>query len=319
MIEQLIKKISSLSEFSEADIKTKIMEKQTELSGLISDEGAAYIVAKELGVQLLREQEKINIENIIPGMQNVDFNGRIVNISGIREFSTEKAKGRVMNITLADATGSIKMSVWNDEIEKVKDLAVGSIVRVRGYVKEDNLGIPEIRLGRFGSIQKSSADIPPVETLYKETRYERSNIIDLEENQKREIRAAMLQLFETSLFYPVCPKCGLSMKEGKCKEHGIVEPEYGMIITGILDDGTESIRAVFFNENAEKMLGMNRKDAKNIFDEKRSVTSVLENMELGKDIILEGKIRRNKYFDRLEFLVNNVKNFDIKNEIEMLI
>ena len=64
---------------------------------------------------------------------------------------------------------------------------------------------------------------------------------------------------------------------------------------------------------------VNRKDAKNIFDEKRSVTSVLENMELGKDIILEGKIRRNKYFDRLEFLVNNVKNFDIKNEIEMLI
>jgi len=320
MIEDLIKKISSSSGLSDREIKEKIIDKQTELSGLISDEGAAYIVAKELGVQLLREQEKLNIENVIPGMQNVDVIGRIINISGIRAFSTERAKGRVLNLTIADTTGSIRLSLWNEEIDKIKDFAVGSIVRVRGYVKEDNLGAPEIRLGRFGSLQKTSADLPPIEELAPtERRYERVKIADLKENQNGEIRAALLQAFETNMFFPICPDCGQSMKEGKCKEHGIVEPNYGLILTGIVDDGSESIRAVFFNENAEKILDMSKEEAKRIFDEKRSASVLLENIQLGKDLVFEGRVRRNKYFDRLEFVVNNVKNIDAKREIELML
>ena len=138
-------------------------------------------------------------------------------------------------------------------------------------------------------------------------------------NQNRQIKAALLQVFETGIFYPICPNCGLSLKEGKCKEHDIVEPDYGMILTGIADDGSENIRVVFFNENAEKVLGMEKNDAKKLFDEKKSASVILNSIELGKDLILEGKVRRNKYFDRLEFVANNVKNIDIKKEIEMII
>ena len=151
MIDELIKKISSLSEFSEAEIKTKVIEKQTELSGLISDEGAAYIVAKELGVQLLREQQKLNIENIIPGMQNVDIIGRIVNISGVREFSTEKAKGKVMNLSLADTTGSVRLSLWNNEIDKIKI----KNLTLLGLVPNDNT-ISEINISGKNLLNLSS-------------------------------------------------------------------------------------------------------------------------------------------------------------------
>ena len=116
MLNELIKKLSSESGLSESEIVSKIEEKRAELSDLISEEGAAYIVAKELGVAIIK-QERLDIANIIPGMQNVDVIGKITRISPIREFSTEKAKGRVANVTIADTTSSVRISLWNDGVE----------------------------------------------------------------------------------------------------------------------------------------------------------------------------------------------------------
>ena len=319
MLDELVKKISTLSGLNEQEVKLKISEKQTELSDLISDEGAAYIVAKELGIQLTREAERLKIANIIPGMQNVDVIGRIAKLTGIREFATERAKGKVMNIFLADETGSIRMSLWNNEITKITDFTVGSIVRVRGYVKEDNLGGAEIRLGRFGSIEMAEADIPPLEELTTEGGKERSRIAELKENYIKEVRAALVRVFETNLFFEVCPECGLSIKEGKCKDHGIVEPQYRLVISGIMDDGTGNMRIVFFGENAEKILKLSAEGAKALFDEKKSISEILEKVELGKDMLFEGRVRKNKYFERLEFIINNIKIPDNRYEVKKLI
>src|SRR3989338_10605546 len=101
MLHELIKKISSESGLDEREIMNKIEDKRVELSDLISEEGAAYIVAKELGVVMVR-QERLDIAHIIPGMQNVDIIGKIMKMSPVREFSTEKGSGRGANMTIAD-------------------------------------------------------------------------------------------------------------------------------------------------------------------------------------------------------------------------
>ena len=44
----------------------------------------------------------------------------------------------------------------------------------------------------------------------------------------------------------------------------------------------------------------------------------MQNVSLGTEYILEGKARKNDFFDRLEFVVNNIKSVDVKKEIEML-
>ena len=53
-LKDIIQEISKSSGSSESEVKKKIEEKQLELSGLVSAEGAAYIVGKELGVNLLK-------------------------------------------------------------------------------------------------------------------------------------------------------------------------------------------------------------------------------------------------------------------------
>lgn len=313
MLEELIKKIADSAKLDESDIRERIYDKQGELSGLISEEGAAYIVAKELGVNLLRKQERLNLANVAAGMQNVDVVGKAIRVFPVREFATEKSKGRVQNVIIADSTGSVRLSLWNDEIDNnaVKE---GDALHVRGFVRQDNVGEPEIRIGRYGTMQKIDEHID----VKIERRVDRSNIADLQEGQYREVRAALLQVFESNPFYSVCKECAASIKE-KCDLHPDAEADVELVVSGIVDDGTESIRAVLFRENAEKILGMSKNDAKNIFDKKKTLQAVFANVELGNEYVFDGKVRKNDFFQRLEFIVNNVKNVDVKEETSMLI
>ena len=64
------------------------------------------------------EIQKIDIRNLIPGMQNVEIVSKIGKISE-KEFKTEKAEGKLANIMLYDESGSIRLVLWNDEIDNV--------------------------------------------------------------------------------------------------------------------------------------------------------------------------------------------------------
>jgi len=315
-MDDLVKKISFASGMDEQEVIERIEDKKLEMSGLVSDEGAAYIVAKEMGIDLI-QQQKLNIESIMPGMQNVDITGKIMKISPVREFKTEKAEGRVANLLIADETGSARISLWNDEIGKIEELKEGEVIRIKGYVKENNMGSAEIRLGRYGLIAKSDDVIQ--KTKMRDA--ERGKISELREGQSRELRAAIVQVFEGNVFYEICPECKTRLKEDqdyKCSEHGEVQPDYGLILSCIIDDGTGNIRAVFFNEQAEKLMGMTKANAKKLFDRKKKIEAVLETVQTGKDLIITGKVRRNNFFDRLEFVVSDVREAESRKEIETI-
>lgn len=251
--------------------------------------------------------KRLNIENLIPGMQNIDVVGIISKISK-RDFTTDKGSGKLASVSISDETGSIRLVLWDSEIDRIEDLAEGDVVAVSGYVKEGLYGL-EIRLGRYGKIEKSH-----------EKMSRRARISDLKEGQRKDIRAAVVQLFESNPFYEVCPQCGLSLKEDGenyvCVSHGQIEPAYALHISGILDDGTDNIRGILFKEQAEKILGLNVNEAKDVVLRK-GTPALFQRARLG-EYVFEGQIRRNKFFDRLEFIVNKIRDVDIKEEIELL-
>ena len=58
-------KILENTDLTEEQLSDKIKEKLDQLSGLISEEGAAHIIANELGVKLLQTSGKLEIKNIL--------------------------------------------------------------------------------------------------------------------------------------------------------------------------------------------------------------------------------------------------------------
>ncbi len=311
-LEEITNKIAEQTGLENTLIQGKIEEKKAELSGLISAEGAAHLVARDLGIDLLkRVNRRLEIKNIVPGMRSVEIVARIAKIYPVREFERNGNKGRVSNIILWDPTGTVRISLWNDEIKITDALKEGDAVKVFGYSKEDNRGGAELRLGNRGKLEKTDTDLPPVEEIKIQER--QSNLSELREGSNTKIRGAIVQIFESDPFYEICPQCGIRVRANEnkffCDEHQYVTPDYSMVISGVIDDGSMSMRVVFFRETAEKLLGVSVKDALNLAKERMNRTApIIENSGklLGREFIFSGRVKKNAMFDRIEMIVSDV-------------
>ena len=81
---------------------------------------------------------------------NVDIVLDIFEKGDVREFQKFGKNGRVCNAKARDESGEITITLWNDDIDKVK---VGDKIHIKnGYVSEWQ-GEPQLGTGRFGEIE----------------------------------------------------------------------------------------------------------------------------------------------------------------------
>jgi len=173
------------SGLSREEIMKRIERKINELDNLITVEGAIYLVARELGIELPSERRRVTISSIVPGMRRVSFIGRVFKISRVVEFGVGR-KGKVVNLYIGDSTGYVKIPLWNEQVNFVsqKKVTVGSLVQIiNGYAKEGIYGEVEVSLGRLGMLkvlETENPEIPTAEELsQKFSSFERAKIKDV--------------------------------------------------------------------------------------------------------------------------------------------
>src|SRR3989344_5553581 len=92
--EEIVLKINEKTKMTTAEVEERIDKKLKQLSGLISKEGAAHIVANELGVKIFEPLSgKLQIKNILTGMRDVETVGKVLQVYEMREFSGENKSG----------------------------------------------------------------------------------------------------------------------------------------------------------------------------------------------------------------------------------
>jgi len=313
--EQLIEKIKSESSLTEAEIEARIKEKLDQLSGLISKEGAAHIIANQLGIRVLEQTSgKLQIKNILSGMRDVEVTGKVMQVYETREFKTEKREGKVGSFVLADETGSIRVVLWNDTADKLKSISEGSVARIQGgYVRERNNGI-EIHMNDRGKISIEQGEKVNVKSIEKK-------ISELKEGEEAEIFGTIVQAFGIN-FFEVCPGCGKRTKQANngfaCEKHGAIEPDYSYVLNAFLDDGTDSIRAVFFRNQLQQLLNKTKeqilafKDSPELFEQEK-------HLFLGSTIKVAGRTINNAGFGRTELIAQRVNTSpDIEKEKKVI-
>ncbi len=316
--ETLIQKIIEKSKLSREEVDKKIESKQKELSGLISKEGAAYIIAKDIGLDLFtKKKRRLQIRNIIGGIRNLDLTARVSKIFQPIHFEKNGKKSQVANVLLSDGSGLIRMSLWDDQVKLLEKLKPGMVIDIHGaYTKDDSRGGAEVRLSRRGGFKESDVELPKADT--SQAKSERNNISDLKENGTYELRATVVQLFESGPFYEICPDCGSRLKRTvkgfECQTHGVVSPSFSIVLSGVIDDGTGNMRTVFFRDAALKLINMNIDTAL------RYMNNLFENIDvLGKEFVLSGRVKKNQMFNRTEFVVSDVREVDAKEEVKNLV
>ena len=142
--EQMVQEILGRGKIGYDELMSRIKQRQEELSGFVTPEGAAIIVGRELGVELMKREPEIrelNIEDLMPGMSNIDIVGRAIRIHEPRTFErTDGSAGRVANLILQDKTGQVKVVFWDDKVSLIEEgkIQKGMALRVKGaYVRQE--------------------------------------------------------------------------------------------------------------------------------------------------------------------------------------
>ena len=110
------------------------------------------------------ENEKLKIEELLPGMRKVNISGKIIRLFPVRSFKTQKGEdGKVLNLVLADETSNIKVVIWDTNhialIEK-GEITEGDVVDISNGSMREN----EMHLGSFSEFKRSSKEMGEVMT-----------------------------------------------------------------------------------------------------------------------------------------------------------
>lgn len=299
---RILEKIAEVSGLSREEVERRVEAKRAKLSGLISYEGASQVVAAELGVNF--ENEKLKIDELLPGMRKVNTLGKIINLFPVRTFTTQKGdEGKVLNLVLADDTSNIKVVLWDtNHISLFEDESInnGDVIEISNASMRDN----EIHLGSFSEVKKSKEVLENVQT---EKKVREKRISDFKIGDSVSVRAYVVQSFEPR-FFEVNKDTGRKITEEE-RQSG-VKPEKRALINIVLDDGTESIRAVLFHERLKDIGLSDLEDTDKIILQREDL--------LGKEFVFSGNVRRNNFFNNEEFIIDGVKEIDLDGLISEL-
>jgi len=323
----LVTELENKSNLKKDDILNLVEKKYLEMKDLITREGAVYLVARELDIDLPdNTRARAPIKNVLPGMRNVNVIGRIFRISKINEFTKSNGTaGRVSNIFIGDNTGFVRIPLWDEQVKLLEEnvISIGDIIQVsNGLARENVFGDVEISLGRFGAINalEDYTELPPIEDLSKmflSIAPERTDISAVISGGNFEIKGTIVQLFRGNFLFSICPMCSGKIENNRCIEHGDVAPSHALVLSFVLDDSTGDLRCVLFRESAEKMCNVASEELSELEPENRY--QLLSGKLVGRQVILSGKVRKNKIFDRLEMMVNDFKDINPLEESKKLL
>jgi ssDNA-binding replication factor A large subunit len=237
-------------------------------------------------------------------MRKVNISGKIIRLFPVRSFKTQKGEdGKVLNLVLADETSNIKVVIWDTNhialIEK-GEITEGDVVDISNGSMREN----EMHLGSFSEFKRSSKEMGEVMTdrIIREKK-----ISEFKLGDSISVRAFIVQTFQPR-FFEVSKETGKKLTESE-REKGVATDRKALINI-VIDDGTETIRAVIFNDNLS-VLGLN--DLEN----PERLSYQIENL-LGREMIFSGNVRKNNFFNNEEFIVDGVKEVNLDELISQL-
>lgn len=171
--------IRNKPEISRSSLMELVQEKKRTVgSGYLTDQGALFLIAGELGVKLQHMiTADLTLKDLHIGANDITVVARVLAIYPISQFKKKDGSGvgRYRRVNLFDRNGIGRLTIWedNEEAMRLSGLTVDTPVRVASaYVKQGLDGKPNLNLGKRGRIEPISdsaivAKLAPLSALSK--------------------------------------------------------------------------------------------------------------------------------------------------------
>ena len=91
----------------------------------------------------------MKISDLKDGTGKVDIEAKVVEREATREVNTKFGHTKVANAVIEDDSGTISLTLWGDDADKVKE---GDTVKIEnGFVKEWNNSL-QLSVGKYGKM-----------------------------------------------------------------------------------------------------------------------------------------------------------------------
>lgn len=178
---ELISHIAGQTGKTPEEIKSLIDAKVQKFSGLLTEQGAIYMVQKELGLKQ-ETMEQIAINDLKEGMKGIEIKGEITAVFPVKEFDKNGKKGKLRSFILNDSTGEVRVTLWNEQVDQFPVTRGNEIIITNIFVKLYN-DTKQVTLGFNGKIEiKNKKEIMP--TKLAELKSAMSSVGVLGENEK---------------------------------------------------------------------------------------------------------------------------------------
>ena len=326
--EKLLKNLAELTKKSEKELQKLVLDKINELSGLVSEEGAIYIIANELGVKLANDKVKKNastaefkkINEITEAKMPVSLVCRVIKKYDKVTFSTKTGgEGSVQSLLVGDETGVIRVVFWNDKTEMLENIKEKDVLRVINAYTRENPNLERIEL----STQYSEVEINPkdVDVKLKEfiptgIEFKSKKISELNEGDKNIKLNVIVTDFEIPRFYFACPECfkKIFQDEGvqKCAEHNEIVAIKIPIVNLVVDDGENTINIVGFRDRAENLTGAKAEEIISLTQDIDKYKHFSRKM-VGSKMDIAGNVSVSSMTGDKQFLVSQVLGVEFKD------
>jgi replication factor A1 len=323
--EMVLAKIIEQTELSREDVEKKIQGKMKELSGLLSPEGAAHIVANELGIDVMPAADKpLKMDEIFEGMRNITIQAKVLQIYETREFERDGKKGKVASMMVGDETGRIRVTFWHDKVDLLSEIKEDDIVEISNLFARNNQGRIELSSLSGTKLQKNPKGVR-IDEVAERANQQATRVMlkHVETNSFVSVLGVVVQLFRPN-FFEICPECQKRArpKDGSfiCDEHGDVTPDFSYVLNGVLDDGSDTIRLVFFREHASSLLEKSHEEMLSMKDsDDQAAWETMRSSVLGTMLKATGRVVENEMFKRKEIIVTSAtKDIDVDEEMKTL-
>ncbi len=158
--------LSQRRDLNEEGLNRLIEEKKKQIgAGYLSDAGACWLIASELGITV--EDEAQPSDDFTPttlqlGVVEATVRGRVLSIHPTKTYSRrDGSSGRYRRMVIFDKESFLTVTLWDEASALPEQLSIkpGTLIRVvKGYVKAGLDGKPALHVGYRGSIEALHED-----------------------------------------------------------------------------------------------------------------------------------------------------------------
>lgn len=310
---------------SKEEIEQLVADKVNELSGLVSEEGAIYIIANELDVKLDSDRPKrdanlVKIEEITEPKTPTSLECKVIRKYDKVTFSSKTgSEGSVQSMLVGDETGIVRLTFWNDQTDLIEDVHDGDILRVSNAYTRENSQNPQridVHFGQYSSLEINPEGVEIILPEFKSNlEFTEKKISELEEGDRNVKITVLVTDFDIPRFYLACPHTfkKVFQDEGKyiSPEHGEVVPIKVPIVNILVDDGSGTIAAVGFRDRAEQITNLKSEEIVALTEDIEKYKHFSKQM-VGAKLVIAGNLSQNNMTGEPQLLVNQVLLVELK-------